>query len=75
MPRILVAGLFHETHTFLDGVTSLADFQIRQGEEMLMCKGDASPLGGVLEAAAEWGWEVVPTTDYRATPSAIVALR
>ena len=73
MPRILVAGLFHETHTFLDGVTSLADFQIRQGEEMLMCKGDASPLGGVLEAAAEWGWEVVPTTDYRATPSAIVA--
>ena len=73
MPRILIAGLFHETHTFLEGVTPLADFQIRKGVEILPCKGDASPLGGVLEAAAEWGWEVVPTTDFRATPSAIVA--
>lgn len=73
MPRILIASLFHETHTFLDGLTTLADFQIRRGDEMLACKGDASPLGGVLELADEFGWEMIPTADYRAQPSATVA--
>ncbi len=73
MPRILLAGLFHETHTFLDGLTALADFQIRRGDGMLACKGDASPLGGVLELAAEFGWHIIPTADYRAQPSATVA--
>ncbi len=73
MPRILIAGLFHETHTFLDGLTTLSDFQVRRGEEMLACRGDASPLGGVLELAGVLGWEVVPAADYRAQPSATVA--
>lgn len=73
MPRILIAGLFHETHTFLDGVTSPEDFQIRRGDEMLACKGDVSPLGGVLELADEFGWEMIPAADYRAQPSATVA--
>ena len=71
--RILVAGLFHETHTFLDGTTGLADFAIRRGDEMLSCKGDASPLGGVLEFAGQAGWAVLPLCDYRATPGAMVA--
>ncbi|MEO6786511.1 MAG: M81 family metallopeptidase [Chthoniobacteraceae bacterium] len=70
--RILIAGLFHETHTFLDGTTGLRDFAVLRGEEMLRCTGDSSPLGGVLECAHEFGWEIVPTVDYRATPSAIV---
>ncbi len=73
MPRILIAGLFHETHTFLEGVTPLSDFQIRRGVEMLACKGDSSPLGGVLELADEFGWEIVPAADYRAQPSPTVA--
>lgn len=72
MPRILIAGLFHETHTFLDGTTGLTDFQIKRGDELLAAKGDASPLGGVTELAVELGWEIVPTVDYRAQPSAIV---
>jgi microcystin degradation protein MlrC len=72
MPRILFAGLFHETHTFLDGSTTLADFQIMRGDAMLATLGDSSPLGGVLELAQGHGWEVIPTVDYRAQPSAIV---
>lgn len=72
MPRILIAGLFHETHTFLEGTTGLDLFTIRRNDEMSACMGDASPLGGVLELAAEFGWEVVPTLDYRAQPSATV---
>lgn len=71
--RILIAGLFHETHTFLDGLTPLSDFQIRRGEELWAFKGDSSPLGGVLELADEFGWEMIPAADYRAQPSVTVA--
>jgi microcystin degradation protein MlrC len=71
-PRVLFAGLFHETHTFLDGTTGLADFQILRDEELLHHAGDSSPLGGALESAKSFGWEVLPTVDFRASPSAIV---
>lgn len=70
--RVLIAGLFHETHTFLEGTTGLDAFEVRLGEKILSCKGDASPLGGVLEAAQRFGWTVLPTADFRAAPSAIV---
>lgn len=70
--RILLAGLFHETHTFLEGLTVLTDFTIRRGDELLAQKGDASPIGGIGELADELGWEILPTVDYRAQPSAMV---
>ena len=70
--RVLFAGLFHETHTFLAGTTGLAEFEVRVGAELLACAGDASPLGGALEAAKEFGWTVLPTVDFRASPSATV---
>ena len=70
--KILIAGLFHETHTFVDDTTSLADFQIRRGDEMLACAGDASPLGGVLEFGQQHDWNFIPAIDYRATPSGTV---
>ena len=70
--RVLIAGLFHETHTFLEGTTGLADFEVRLGDELLACAGDASPLGGVLEAAKSFGWTILPTADFRASPSAMV---
>ena len=71
-PRVLLAGLFHETHTFLDGRTTLADFQVRRGDELLAAAGDGSPLAGVLEVADARDWSVVPAVDYRATPGATV---
>jgi microcystin degradation protein MlrC len=67
-----MAGLFHETHTFLEGRTTLDDFQVRRGEEILAAAGDGSPLAGVLEVAEARNWAVVPAVDYRATPSALV---
>lgn len=72
MPRVFVAGLFHETHTFLDESTCLQQFQIRRGRELLACTGDSSPLGGVLQCFHRWGWEVAPGVDYRAVPSGTV---
>jgi microcystin degradation protein MlrC len=70
--RVLFAGLFHETHSFLGETTALTDFQVLYGEEFLKCSGDSSPLGGALESANSFGWEVLPTVDFRASPSATV---
>jgi len=50
----------------------LRDFQVLTGQEMFHCRGDSSPLGGALECAEEFGWEVIPSVDYRAAPSATV---
>ncbi len=72
MKRILLAGLFHETHTFVEGTTSLRDFHVGLSDELLACRGDASPLGGMLEAAERFGWEIIPTVDMRAAPSGMV---
>lgn len=71
-PRILLAGIFHETHTFVDEPTPLDDFTILRGDELLKCRGDASPLGAALDAARDFGWHVVPAIDVRASPSGIV---
>jgi microcystin degradation protein MlrC len=70
--RILFAGLFHETHTFLEGTSGIRDMSALLGEGMLACAGDSSPLGGALESAREFGWEVVPTVDFRASPGPMV---
>jgi len=70
--RVLFAGLFHETHTFVEGTTGLQDCAILRGDEMLRCRGDSSPLGGALESAQEFGWEVLPTVDFRASPGTMV---
>jgi microcystin degradation protein MlrC len=72
MPRVLIAGLFHETHSFVLPTTTCADFESRVGAELLVCAGDASPLGGVLQEAAALGWDIIPAVDMRATPSGVV---
>lgn len=67
--RILIAGLLHETHSFLPETTPLSAFRTLNGRELLACRGDGSPLDGFLETAARFGWEVIPTVDLRAMPS------
>ena len=71
--RVLLAGLFHETHTFLGGLMTLADFERRVGDEMLATAGDGSPLAAMVEVGRERGWEFIPVIDLRATPGAMVA--
>lgn len=70
--RVLLAGIFHETHTFLEDRTRLEQFDILRGAELLGVRGDASPLGGIVEFAASAGWELLPTVDLRAAPSGTV---
>ena len=71
--RVLVAGFFHETHTFLDGVTDWNAFRILEGESLLAVAGDASPLGGFHEFANQHNWTVVPTIVASVIPSATLA--
>lgn len=71
--RVLLAGLYHETHTFLDGLTSLPDCLVRTGEEMLQPSDDASPLAGVAEAASAYGWDLLPAVDVRAIPGPTIS--
>jgi len=71
-PRILLAGLYHETHTFLPETTPWGDFAVTRGEAIFSKEGDQSPTDGFLEVARDAGWEVVPTLDARAQPSGMV---
>ena len=54
--RVLIAGLYHETHTFTPGRTRLSDFTILRGSELWQTVGEPSPLGGTLETARDCGW-------------------
>ena len=71
-PRVLFAGLFHETHTFVDSATAWSDFEVTYGDAIFQKLGDASPTDGFLTAAAELGFEVIPTLDARVNPGGVV---
>jgi microcystin degradation protein MlrC len=70
--RILHAGLYHETHTFLGETTPWSAFEVARGPAVLAKEGDGSPTDGFLATAREAGWEVIPTLDARALPSGTV---
>jgi microcystin degradation protein MlrC len=70
--RVLLAGLFHETHTFLSGRTMQSEFDERVGQELWLAENDGSPLAGALEVARSQKWEVVPVIDLRAAPGPTV---
>lgn len=71
--RVLIAGLFHETHTLVPGETTLADCNVLVGEEILGTAGDASVMDGALQVATEAGWQLIPVVDIRAMPGATAA--
>lgn len=72
MKTIYVAGLFHETHQFLDEKTRLCDFEILEGEPLLARRGDNSPLGGALELFAKRDCKVIPGSMHTSMPGGLV---
>jgi len=70
--RILLAGIFHETHSFTDDRTRLSDFIIHRGRDLLDRIGDGSQVDGFLSTAAREGWEVVPAVNYLCGASGMV---
>lgn len=76
MKRVFIAGLVHETHTFLNERTGTGAFEqtlwVRREELLGRCSGDASPMGGALEVAESRGWHVLPSSYAAAMPSGTV---
>ena len=64
MPCVLIAGLFHETHTFLRQSTPRAHFS-----SALFDASGPTQLAGALGVAQEKNWTVVPGPYWLATPS------
>lgn len=71
--RVLVAGLYHQTNSFVGGRTGLEDFEVRRGGEMLRAEDVAPPLAALADTAGENGWELLPVVDMRAAAGATVA--
>jgi len=71
--NIFVAGIFHETHTFLDQKTTLNDFIIHTSSEIINKNiGNGSPMDGFLEYAKKKDWNIIPSIQMAARPSGIV---
>lgn len=74
--RVLLGGLFHETHTFLSRPTTRADFEamaVNVGTDIIRNNlGNQSPTDGFLEVALARGWEIVPTIQMAAMPGGTV---
>lgn len=76
-PRIAIGGIIHETHTFTEGLTTVADFQgrlLHYGNDILAeMSSTRSAIGGMIEGATARGWTLVPTAYATAMPSGTVA--
>lgn len=70
--RILIGGLFHETHSFVDEVTGPDSVRIRRGAEILAHEGDGSTFDGFLGVAKAEGWTAAPALALSATPSGLI---
>jgi microcystin degradation protein MlrC len=74
--KIAISGLYHETNTFADksmGLTSLADFRVLCGSEIVQAYGRTrTGLGGMLDAAEMVGATVCPTFHAFAMPSGTI---
>ncbi len=70
--RVLLARLHHETNAFMHGRTSLEDFDIGRGDEILQVEEGRSSFAGAMEIAREREWDVLPVVDARAMPGPLV---
>lgn len=73
---VLLAGLFHETHSFLHHKTGLAEFRdggTHIGLDVITNNaGNGSPTDGFLNYANTQNWTVVPSIQMAANPSGMV---
>ncbi|MDC0216925.1 M81 family metallopeptidase [Pelagibacteraceae bacterium] len=73
--KIFLSGIYHETHTFLSQPTTLDDFLINIGDEIIKKNIDnGSPTDGFIEFASKKNWDIIPGIQMAARPSGIVDL-
>lgn len=69
-PNILLAGIFHETHSFLQQATVLDDFTAHEGDAMISRhQGSQSPMDGALAMGSQSNWHMIPSIMMSAMPS------
>ena len=74
--NIFLAGIYHETHTFLEQKTNLDDFIIYKSQEIIDKNlGNGSPTDGFLEYALAEKWNIIPSIQMAAIPSGTVDSR
>ena len=77
MKRVLLAEIMHETNTFNRIATTKADFETRYWHEGLeaasVLKDTNTEIGGFIEAAADYGWELTVPLSASASPSGPMA--
>jgi microcystin degradation protein MlrC len=71
-PRIVVARLFHETNTFLEGYTCIKQFCIKKDRELINIKGDNSTLDAFFQYTKTKKYIIIPAVDMTAMPGPIV---
>ena len=71
-PRVAIGGVLHETHTFMEQPTTLADFadqSLHYGTDLIAAmRGSRSGIGGMIDRATEAGWQLLPTLYAAAMP-------
>ena len=72
MKDVLVAGLYHETHTFVPESLGLEDFKVFGASDLAALIGDGSPMDGVLEVGKRYGWNIHFAAYLRASPGGLV---
>jgi len=70
--RIAIAGISHETNTYCQDETQLADFHIVRGEKIFEHQGTETNTGGALDACEDMGLEVVPIMVAQTQPSGTI---
>lgn len=74
--KVLVAGIKHETNTFASKYTDLEAYKARHwfmGEQLLKeFSGVKNEYGGMIDAAAEYGFELLPVIAADAQPGGLV---
>jgi microcystin degradation protein MlrC len=72
--HVAIGGLQHETNTFTTLKTSLEDFVVAEGEEMLSIPPAVrdTSMQGIIEVCQEQGVEIIPTLFAYALPSGTI---
>lgn len=69
---IAIGGILHETHTFMRQRTTLADFAAQSlhfGDDIARAlRKSRTGIGGMIDRAAEYGWQLLPTVYAAAMP-------
>ncbi len=68
--RIAMGGIMHESNTFSATLTNLAAFQIQRDADIIQWWQETHhEVGGFIEGASKFGYELFPTLMAMATPS------